>query len=232
VPAFRTVKGTGATIVTWPMLAGPGPSILLTKIAQWDAVAVSLTSDPVLLNSEERVSLTRGVQYTPIQLLPPWIKLHTPTPVIPEIPSPVFGQPVGFPSVMDALTVTSGRLLSELAVCDDLGMEPEVRVDVEETLDNPNILIVGPVECISDLPDPQSVRSMASEQSLQTALLMLGYFCVTVKRLAPMRLPAPPRLLTLPLLPPSSEPAFSVLMMPIACPVWPLPPLGSAHQIL
>jgi len=55
---------------------------------------------------------------------------------------------------MDAPAVTSGLLPSEPAGSDNLGMEPGMRVDVEETLNDLNILVVCPVERISNLPNP------------------------------------------------------------------------------
>jgi len=64
-------------------------------------------------------------------------------------PCPVFGRPVGFPSATDAPVVSD--LGSPPSVSDALGMEPEVRVDVEEALDDPNVLIVGPVEHVSPI---------------------------------------------------------------------------------
>ena len=125
--------------------------------------------------------------------------------------------PSGLPSATDVPAATLGCPLSELAVSNDLGMEPEVRVNIE-VLDDPNVLIVGPVKRVSDSPHPklpsavralqmavavmrlslflamspsaQLVRSMVSQQSSQTALLTPGDFHVVME------------LLMLPLLPP------------------------------
>jgi len=117
--------------------------------------------------------------------------------------------------VSDALAGTSGRPTSEPAGSDDLGMQPKVRVDIEEVLDDPNVRCMGPIECISNSPDPQSPtraralevavadevaailsdvpsaqpeRSMASEQSSQPAVLTPRDFRVVVEWSVPVRL--------------------------------------------
>ena len=97
----------------------------------------------------------------------------------------------------------SGHPPSELAVSNDLSIEPEVRVDIKVALEDPNVLVIGLVEHVYDSPNPQSlsearalevavtdvvaavlcdvpsaqpVVSMVSEQSPQTALLIQGTF--------------------------------------------------------
>jgi len=67
-------------------------------------------------------------------------------PVIPATPSPLFDQPDGFPLASDALAATSGGPPSEAVLSNYLGMEPEIRVDVEKALEDLNVLVVGPVE--------------------------------------------------------------------------------------
>lgn len=85
---------------------------------------------------------------------------------------------------------------------------------------------------LSDVPSAQPVESMVLEKSSQTALLTPGDFCDVVEGLAPTCMPAPPRLLTPPILPPSSNPAFCVPTMLVVHAVWPLLPMGLAPSIL
>jgi len=85
---------------------------------------------------------------------------------------------------------------------------------------------------LSDVKSAQQVMSTASERFSHAAPLKPLDFCVVVERSVPARLPAPLWIWTLPLLLPSMEPAFYVPVMPVACPVWPLPLVGSAPSIL
>ena len=85
------------------------------------------------------------MQLLPLQLSLPLAAFgHTPTPVIPETHLDPFDRPASFPLPSDTSAATLGRPLSKLPVSHDLGIEPEVRAELVEALEDPNALVVGP----------------------------------------------------------------------------------------
>ena len=140
----------------------------------------------------------------PFQLSPPLatLAMRTPTPVVPETLLDPFDRPADFLAVLNALTATLGRLLSELASFDDLRNKLRVTVEIAEAVADA-VQLPAVAAVLSDVPSAQPSASLAPAQSYPTLLLMTQDFHGIEEWLASERLLAPLWLST-----PSTQPTF------------------------
>ena len=191
----------------------------------------------------------------PLQLLPPTATLgRTLMPVVPQTSRDPFDRPTGLPLPLGTLAATLGHPSLELAlaVSNDLGIEPKVRVEIVEVPKDPNTLVSptrptlhclprhgpwkrlhvadGVAAVLNDVTSSQQPTSSAREWSSPTPLLMLGDFRVVEEW------PAPTLLLdhhgcrchqSSPL-----GPTFLILTVLVVPSVWPLPPVAMTPLIL
>ena len=165
MPGFVMARHIGTTVMTRPtlsMLMSLAPSDLIEITHQVTTLSSShYGSGFAGLHCSQHLSQREigvGAAFATLALFSSAALGHMPTLAVPETPPVPFAWPASFPLPVDTMATTSGRPPSERAVSDDLdiGFELEVSVGLAEALENPDAVMVGPLERTSNFPYPPS----------------------------------------------------------------------------